>query len=467
MDMAEDKTNEAMTQEWAAADSVIEQFQNNLEKMKKDPKKKRQFVEDFVKAHPEQKGRFENLLNMADDDETPSLTENNDTDLLNDSEVKAPGSEKSSKPETEEDDEPQETKKPGKRRVIPRGDPDDLPYEEADEEQKNAAEKGSSEEKAVDALITDSEYIDDARRLFLLLKDAKIKNIKYIIKEYFKRYYANNTRAATSLNNLLKDVQVTPRQRLILLKTYYEISPKIIEGIIEQDTEDDDEEISSKKSSKELDDSDEVVDIAARDDVGSAMTDKNGNPIYIKMRKKDIRLMQTTRMLGGGSSRGGDSLAIAEMLSKQQTDSFKVIGELRQRETDFWKGASRVDQMDTVRKNIQQYKDLGLVSANIEKPSEYQKVVVAEVRQTMKEGFSETKGEFKAAFDVFREEFGPSIRDALSNTKKSNEPKESNSNSGSRPVEKLPEKEIDNLLGDIGTRAAKQLTEDAKRSKKK
>lgn len=362
-------------------DQIIDGYIQNLEDTKHDPEKRKKFEEEYMKA-----------LHKGDDDE-PSLLEN---DPLNEAEVVQPSRGRS------EDDGPSP--------VVPRGDPDAALQNASSEEDEQPDEKpkrGSRSAPAVDLAQFDDSVRDDAAKLVQILTGQKIKGIEYIVKNYFKRAYRTTGSAARQLNKLLTDVGATPRIRRIILNTFFDISRRTLDEIFAEEEESDDDEdvLPRHRRRSELEDSNDIVEVPATNPYdGKPIISADGTPVTIQWTKAQLRAAQTQRMMGGGSS-GGNAMEMAELIANSTERAYRDKDQLRTEQLTMWRQMASGDPIKRLAEQKRDLIELGIVQIpNTEKPSDYQRAVVQEVRAAGKEVFAETKEEIRPLITYLRDD---------------------------------------------------------------
>jgi hypothetical protein len=393
-------------------DEVIDQYIAELNKTKSDPEKKRQFMEQFAKRSSQKPP--EN--NASEDDPLMHASVSNPSRMheeSNDDGIGLVTSEEKRRDAEETDDEEDEPKP--SRRVIPRGDykpqeaqaSDDAPSDSNESIVKRLEKAGIQFPEELDR-----DALDDAQRLAAVLLDNKIKGTKYIIENYVKKSYSTSRRAAERLNDLMKDVAIPERTRRIVLTTYYDsLSKKALDNIFFEEEDEDDENSPSQRRSK---DNDQIVRIALKDPKGKLILDADGRPIIKEVTKGDLYYALQATQMGGG---GGNSADFLETALKLQDKRFEDNARYNHEQIEFWK---RMSSGDPVQRLVQQKEDLvklGIVSSDIEKPSDYQTKVIKEAREAGKEIFNETKSEIKSLVELFRDDIiKPALTDRRNKT---------------------------------------------------
>jgi hypothetical protein len=381
MSMAEESTSEGNPQD--PADTLIDQYIKNLEETKKDPNKKKEFLEEYQKSAAKHKEASEQPENPF----SSSSTEESSRGSIG----------------LVDHDESEEEEEPKQKRVIPTGT------------LEGAAKKGAK--SLLDEIgiqipeDLESSVTDDAQRLLSILSQNKVKGAGYIIQNYIKKTYASPRRAAERLNRLLGDVGCVERTRRIVLNTYFELSERAIDNIlhVDEDDEDDEEDRSRKSRSKA---NSELVRIPVRQN-GQIVRDSEGKPIIVEVTKEELYWASQT-----GSSSSGANEDIAQMLLRTQekghTESMKLLEDQKK----FWQTAASSDPIKSLLQHKKELVDLGLVSGDLEKPSDYQTKMIKEARASGKELFDEVKPEIKSMVEMLRDDIiKPAINQARSSSK--------------------------------------------------
>lgn len=290
---------------------------------------------------------------------------------------------------------------------------------------------------------------DEKKRLDKVLKDSRIKNRGYIIQKYFDRLYVTRRRAAVALNDLMLFAENAPKNRQIAISTYFsDLSNDLIKRIFDEEQEGGEETGVSPSRTK---DDTELVTIFVKDERGNVVVDAiTKKPVMKQITKGE--LYWSKNQPGSGNS-SNSSMEMAEMMTRSQSEQFKQIFSMKDKETNFWQQAAARDPLKSLDEDKKRLISLGIVGEP-ERPSQYQKVMIDSTRDFMKEGWGETKGELKPLVDAIREDI---FKPLMSKVFKDDDEREKHG--APKEVKPLKSDEKDEMMAVLGQAADAEIKE--------